>query len=86
MKNEEFRAFLAGNMEPMQRRVDEINEVFLKEVKKYRELKGDPDYATSGKLFMATEAKKIGLADSIGGLQFAIKRLRANINRRNNAA
>lgn len=85
-KNEGFRSWLEGNLEPLRKNIDEFNETFLSQVEAYRPIK--KKYAKelqTGAMFMANDAKKIGLADGVGGFQYALKRLNANIKRRKNS-
>lgn len=76
-KNKEFRAYLAGNLEPLKLSVNRTNEYFLKEVRKYRMLTGDVEKTLSGEMFFAREAKKAGLIDGIGNFTYAVRRLAA---------
>lgn len=68
-KNKAFRKMLEGDLSDLRADINETNEYFLAEVKKYRELKGDVNHTLSGELFFANEAKKRGLIDSIGSFQ-----------------
>ncbi len=83
-KNKEFRAMLKGDIKPLTESVDKSNEMFLQEVKKYRPLTGDIDYILSGELFYAKEAKKLGLVDSIGNLNYAAQRVKSHVEMRKN--
>lgn len=81
-KNRDFREYMKGNKEPMQKAIDTHNEYFLDEMKRYRPLKRDVDHTLSGEMFYATEAKSRGLVDGIGSLTYAVSRLQANVKRR----
>lgn len=81
-KNEEFRAYIEGDMRPLQRSIDKSNDIFLNEVKKHRPLSGNVEETLSGAMFHAADAKRRGLIDSIGSFNHAVKRLRANAERR----
>lgn len=80
-KNREFRDFLKGNRETLQKSINKSNEVFLQEVQAYRPLRRDVEHTLSGAMFNAREAKSRGLVDSIGSLTYATQRL-ANYARR----
>ena len=81
-KNSDFREFLKGNKEPLQKGLDTYNEYFLDEMKRYRPLKRDVDHTLSGAMFYAREAKSRGLIDGIGSFTYAVSRLQANAKRR----
>lgn len=81
-KNSDFREYLKGNREPLQKGLDTYNEYFLDEMKRYRPLKRDVDHTLSGAMFYAREAKSRGLIDGIGSFQYAVSRLQANAKRR----
>lgn len=78
-KNKEFRDFLEGNITTLKKSINASNELFLNEVKAHRPLRGDIQHTLSGATFDAQEAKNRGLVDSIGGFQYALKRLNAHI-------
>lgn len=84
-KNEEFRAYLNGDKGPLLKSVNKVNDAFLASVQKHRELKGDVEETLSGRLFLATDAKRRGLVDSIGNFNYAISRVDANVRRRKKA-
>ena len=85
-KNEGFRAWMSGNLEVLQRNIDEFNEEFLNEVATHRPIsQRSGKKIFTGAMFMAKEAKSMNLADGIGGFQYALKRLNANINLRKSA-
>jgi ClpP class serine protease len=81
-KNAHIREYLKGNPRAMQEYVDRHNEVFLGEMKRYRELKGDVEHTLSGAMFTAREAKRRGLIDGIGSWEYALSRLEANMMKR----
>lgn len=81
-KNRDFREYMKGNKEPMQKAIDTHNEYFLDEMKRYRPLKRDVEHTLSGAMFYAAEAKSRGLVDGIGSLTYAVSRLQANVKRR----
>ena len=83
-KNKVFRAFLKGDLNPMIESLDKSNDMFLEEVKKYRPLKGNVEHILSGELFHANEAKKFGLIDGIGNLNYAAQRVMAHVGLRKN--
>lgn len=67
-KNYEVRQALAGNLEPLQKRIDELNNLFIASVKQDRgALIQDAD-AFKGKIYSASAAKKSGLIDDIAPL------------------
>lgn len=81
-KNKTFRELLAGNTEPLKSEINKSNQMFLEEVKKARSLKGDIDNTLSGEMFYAHAARRRGLVDGIGSFNYAVKRLRANVEQR----
>jgi ClpP class serine protease len=84
-KNAWFRQWLEGDLSGLKADINRSNDNFLADVQKYRELKGSEkqiEEVLSGKMFYAPEAKRHGLIDGIGGFQYAVKRLKANVNRR----
>jgi ClpP class serine protease len=81
-KNKDFRQLIEGDTSALRQSINQSNEIFLNEVKAFRELKGDTDRTLSGEVFSASAAKYRGLVDGIGGLQYAMKRLKANIQSR----
>jgi ClpP class serine protease len=84
-KNKAFRALLEGDVEPLRQELNETNENFLANVQKFRDLKGSAkqiDHTLSGAMFTASEAKRRGLIDGIGGYDYALKRLTAAVKRR----
>lgn len=84
-KNKAFRALLQGDMGPLRQELNATNEEFLTSVKQYRRLKGNEasiEHTLSGAMFSATQAKRRGLIDGIGGYEYALKRLTAAVKRR----
>jgi ClpP class serine protease len=84
-KNAWFRQWMEGDLSGLKADINRSNDNFLADVQKYRELKGSEkqiEEVLSGKMFYAPEAKRRGLIDGIGGFQYAVKRLKANVNRR----
>jgi ClpP class serine protease len=80
-----FRQWMEGDLSGLKADINRSNDNFLADVQKYRELKGSEkqiEEVLSGKMFYAPEAKRRGLVDGIGGFQYAVKRLKANVNRR----
>lgn len=84
-KNKAFRELLSGNLEPLKKEINRSNDMFLEEVKKARPLKGDIENTLSGELFYASQARSRGLIDGIGSFNYAVKRLRANVEQRKRA-
>ena len=80
MKNKEWRELLAGNSAPMQVAADEVTENFQKQVSSQRALTGGQAYqraTLSGDMFGAVEARRRGLIDGIGNMNYAIARAEA---------
>ena len=62
--------------------VNRSAELFQREVRKYRSLKGSDDYQAqtlAGGMFDANIARNRGLIDGIGTLNYALKRLQSHI-------
>lgn len=79
-KNKAFRAMQDGNLDVLREQVNVYNEMFLDAVKEYLPLKGsknDIAHTLSGEMFSAVEGKKRGLIDGIGGMRYAIQRLKS---------
>ena len=79
-KNFEFRQALAGNFTPLQMRVDELTGKFQQEIIRDRPLRGDTSViaeSVSGKVFDGAQAKRRGLVDGIGTMQYAVRRVRS---------
>lgn len=69
-----------GNLDVLREQVNVYNEMFLDAVKEYLPLKGsknDIAHTLSGEMFSAVEGKKRGLIDGIGGMRYAIQRLKS---------
>lgn len=81
-KNYEWREYLKGNTKPLVSVVTQNAEMFRREVKKYRELKGDVDETLKGGMFFANKAKSKGLIDGVGTFEYAMQRMAANIKRK----
>lgn len=82
-KNKEFRDFLAGDFTALKKSLNQSNDRFLADVQAFRTLKGEAstiEHTLSGAMFEAGAAKSKGLIDSIGGFQYALKRLSAHAN------
>jgi ClpP class serine protease len=70
-KNRMFLDANEGNYEAMIQELDSVNEVFLSAIQKARpQIK---ESALTGKVYLSTEAKKLGLIDKIGTFEDAIK-------------
>lgn len=77
-KNKEFRAMQNGDFGPLQSAVDEATDMFQAKVKALRPLRGNEakvNDTVSGDVFTGPEARRRGLIDGIGGMEYAIKRL-----------
>lgn len=88
-KQREFRALLNGDFGPIQQVVDKYTDYFQSKVRSLRNLRGTEEKVTetlSGDVFYGPEAKRRGLIDGIGGLEYALKRLDAHIKMRAKAA
>lgn len=73
-KNEDFRKMLNGDYESIQATLSTIVEVFHSDIKAARPtLKADADGVMTGRTFYATDAKAVGLIDSICTLDETIK-------------
>jgi len=83
-KNKEFRAMQNGDFGPLESIVDEATDLFQAKIKALRPLRGSEDRikdTLSGDVFTATEARRRGLIDGVGGQEYAIKRLQAWVKR-----
>ena len=81
-KNGAWRALKEGNFEPYINELTEMDNIFMKQVMANRPLKGSEstiEETLDGRTFMAKEAKKRGLIDGIGSLNYALKRLKSYI-------
>ena len=79
-KNREFRAMQNGDFGPLQSVVDEATDMFQAKVKAMRPLRGNENKindTVSGDVFTGPEARRRGLVDGIGGIEYAVKRLEA---------
>lgn len=79
-KNREFRAMQNGDFGPLQLVVDEATDMFQAKVKALRPLRGNENKVNdtvSGDVFTGPEARRRGLVDGIGGMEYAVKRLEA---------
>lgn len=80
LKNEVFRAALDGNFTPAQERANKATDDFQAAVTAMRPLTGGEAYkktTLSGAMFGAAEAKRRGLIDGIGNMNYAVKRAQA---------
>ena len=75
-KNKEFLEARKGNYALLKEKLNAINDVFLAAVKANRSGKIDTskENVLSGKTYLADDALKFGLIDSIGGLDYAVER------------
>jgi protease-4 len=81
-KNGAWRALKNGDFEPFIDELTKNDEVFMNQVKKYRKLRGtrtEVKETLSGATFMGVEAKRRGLIDGIGSLNYAIKRINSHL-------
>lgn len=79
-KNGEFRKAMSGDFSAIQDRVDTLTREFHNEIKRDRQLQGDAAKikdTLSGAMFNATDAKRRGLIDAVGNLNFAVRRVNA---------
>lgn len=74
-KNIEYREAIGGNIEPMQEDLSVLAEQFINAVAKNREGKIKGEAWKTGKMFYATEGKKIGLIDGIATFDQVIARI-----------
>jgi ClpP class serine protease len=76
-KNAGFRQYMdTMNTDKITAMLNELDEVFMGEMDKYRPLnKATKDETLAGGTWLAEEAKNRGLVDSIGPFNYAIKRL-----------
>lgn len=81
-KNNEFRQYLAGNSEPLRKSITENAKIFQQEVRDHRPLGAKAEDTLKGGMFFASDAKKRGLVDGTGDMNYALTRLQANINKR----
>ena len=81
-KNKAFRDFLNGDFAELKKELNSSNAQFLADVQAFRTLKGNEatiEHTLSRAVFSAEEAKRRGLCDGIGGVQYALKRLSAHV-------
>lgn len=79
-KNAEWRAAVSGNFGPMQERANEATRKFQQQVSKQRPISGSEAYqraTLSGAMFDAVEARRRGLVDGIGTMNYAVARAMA---------
>lgn len=79
-KNEHLREALKGNFSPIQDIANKATDSFHAQVAAMRPLTGGEAYkkqTLSGAMFDASEAKRRGLIDGVGNLNYAIKRAQA---------
>ena len=75
-KNIDVRQAIAGNIQPLQARVDRYNDAFLGGVTRNRYGKGlNKEQTLKGQLMMTPEAIQNGLIDSMGSFQDAINKV-----------
>lgn len=82
-KNKDFRALLDGDISPLQESVDQADQIFMRDVRENRPLKGDVEKTLAGGMFYAREARRRGLVDSIGTFNDAISQLNRLIRAEN---
>lgn len=76
-KNDWFREYLQGNLEPLKKFITKDAAMFIKDVQSSRKLNKELESTTlNGDVFFAGEAKKRGLIDGVGTMDTAIKRLK----------
>ena len=81
-KNLPFREALEGNFELLEEMATRDDEMFMAQVRKALNLKGNTKQVKEtlrGGMFPAKEAKQRGLIDSIGGTNYALSRLQSYI-------
>lgn len=81
-KNADWRAYLAGDPEPLKKSVNQNAKLFQNDVKAYRNLGAHAEETLRGDVFFAQDAKRRGLIDGIGTMDYALSRMQANIKRR----
>lgn len=80
LKNEPMREALEGNFEPIQKIANQATDAFHAYVSSVRKLTGATAYqkqTLSGAMFSAQEAKRRGLIDAVGNMNYAVKRAQA---------
>lgn len=81
-KNKEFRMLKNGDESGYVEFLTQIDNHFMSQVSKYRPLKGSDEYkkeTLSGAIFMGSDAKKRGLIDGVGTMNYALKRIYSHI-------
>jgi len=81
-KNRVIEELKRGNVEPIIEKVTRADEMFMAEVEKHRNLKGDAEaikHTLSGETFDGTQAKRRGLIDQIGSIAKARQVLKQEI-------
>lgn len=79
-KNAEWRALIDGNTGPMQESANKATRDFQAQVSKQRTISGGAAYqkqTLSGAMFDAVEARRRGLVDGIGTMNYAVSRAMA---------
>lgn len=79
-KNKEWRSALDGNFNPLQQAANDATDQFQAQVAKQRGLTGGAQYqkeTLSGDLFAASDARRRGLVDGIGTMNYALSRATA---------
>jgi ClpP class serine protease len=82
-KNRSFREALDGNYEALEVELEDLDQVFMSEMKRLR--KGLDKSALSGATYLANEAIKLGLADRIGTMADLAKYIKSK-NKNSNTA
>lgn len=79
-KDHEIRELLKGNIEPLIKAADEIDDEFIKMVNNHINIEDKYKARVfSGEVFKASKAKEMGLVNYIGTRDMALRRLVANI-------
>lgn len=65
LKNYEYRQAIEGNDQPMEQRLSDTNQIFIKNVKKARKDMSDDGRVFRGAIYTAQQAKKLGAIDGI---------------------
>jgi protease-4 len=78
-KQSEYRALMEGDESKIMKLLDSKALAFQKDVKSYRDLKGDHESTLSGAMFTGSSAKRRGLIDSISTYSEALRRLKSII-------
>jgi len=79
-KNEEWRAALEGNFTPVQEAANRATRDFHEQISRQRSLTGGAEYqraTLSGAMFPAPDARRRGLVDGIGTMNYALSRAAA---------